>query len=179
MRKALAVGCIALAMVGLLVITISPAIGQASRTHFDWVIMDRLSVGSAGAVVSGDVTISGDTTLSGDTEMTGDLTASADVSVADTLNIAAQTSVTMTQGGTLTPTGSYQPITAAGNLSFTDITAGAAGDVLTLINLSNTTITITDTATTMLSGNAALAQYDTLMLWSDGTNWIEIAQANN
>ena len=41
------------------------------------------------------------------------------------------------------------------------------------------TITITDTGTLKLSGNAALGQYDTITLWSDGTNWIEISETNN
>ena len=53
----------------------------------------------------------------------------------------------MTQAGTLTPTGSYQPITAGGSISFGDITAGEAGDLLVLINTSSNTITITDTGT--------------------------------
>jgi hypothetical protein len=179
MRKAATAVGIALVMVVLLGALTLPVDGQASRTRFDWVLVDRLTVGTAGATVNGDLSATGDFAVTGDSTLTGDLTTSADASFADTLNIAAQTSVTMTQSGTLTPTGSYQPITAAGNLSFGDITAGTAGGVLTLINLSNTTITITDTGTLKLSGNAALSQYDALILWSDGTNWVEVSQADN
>lgn len=179
MRKAASIIGIALVMVGLLGALVLPAAGQASRTRFDWVIVDRLTVGTEGAAINGDLSATGDLAVTGDSTLTGDLTTSADASIADTFNIAAQTSVTVTQSGTLTPTGSYQPITAGGNLSFGNIAAGEAGDVLTLINLSNTTITITDTGTLKLSGNAELGQYDSLLLWSDGTNWVEVAQANN
>ena len=59
------------------------------------------------------------------------------------------------------------------------MTAGTAGDLVYIINTGSNTITITDTGTLKLSGNAALGQYDTLLLWSDGTNWIEVAQADN
>ena len=48
-----------------------------------------------------------------------------------------------------------------------------------MVNNSNTTITISDTGTLKLSGNIALGQYDTLVLISDGTNWVQLATTNN
>jgi len=50
---------------------------------------------------------------------------------------------------------------------------------LVLVNVGSNTITLTDTGTLKLSANAALGQYDTITLQSDGTNWIELAKANN
>lgn len=87
--------------------------------------------------------------------------------------------VVVTSGGTITPTGSYQPLSSAGTVGTSAIVAGTAGDLLYLINTSNTTITLTDTGTLKLGGNRALGQYDTLTLQSDGTNWIERAYTNN
>lgn len=89
------------------------------------------------------------------------------------------TAITVTQGmTTFTPTGTFQPIGAAGAVSFTGIGGKAAGRLLLLYNEDNVTITITDTTTTMLTGNRALSQYDSLLLYCDGTNWIEIALGN-
>lgn len=146
--------------------------GQSSRTRVAWLIASKLTV-------SGDAAVTGDLAVTGTGAVTGDLTTSADVSIGDDLNVAAQTGATITQAGSLTPAGTYQPISAAGAVSFNDITAGSAGDVLVLINTGANTITITDTGTIKLSGNAALGQYDSILLWSDGTNWIEVGQADN
>jgi hypothetical protein len=89
------------------------------------------------------------------------------------------TTVVVTTDGTITPVASYQPLSSSGNVQTASITAGTAGDVLYMINTSNTTITLTDTGTLKLGGNRALGQYDTLTLVSDGTNWIERSYTNN
>lgn len=88
-------------------------------------------------------------------------------------------SQTLTLATNITPTGTYMPIFAAANMSPAGIVAGTAGDLLILTNISNTTIVITDTGTVMLSANASLGQYDTLTLFSDGTNWLQLSTANN
>lgn len=162
---------------------------QAIRNTFDWVIANQLTVNNTSAL-TGDVSMGDDLTVTDlvlaadvtatDDAVTGDdLTVGDDAAIGSVLRLVAATSITVTQGATLSPTGSYQPITAAGNLSFGAITAGTAGDVLTVINASNTTITITDTSTLKLSGNLALGQYDSVMLLSDGTNWVQLATTNN
>jgi hypothetical protein len=116
----------------------------------------------------------------GATVTAGGLTLSdGDAVIADDLRVTAQGAATVTQSGTITPTGTYQPITAAGAVSFSSIAGGTAGNLLVLINTSANAITITDTGTIMLSGNIALGQYDSLTLWNDGTNWIQIATTNN
>lgn len=159
------------------------ALSQAARVDFNsWVFVTKLTVKDGGAtidaggltVTDGGVTVTDDgltltdddlTVTSGNIGVTagnltltdGNLTQSnGNVSVADHLAIAAQTAITVTNGATLSPSGSYQPIQAAGNVGFGAITAGAAGRELVIINVSNTTITITDTGTLKLSGNAAL-----------------------
>ena len=116
-----------------------------------------------------DLTVSDDLIVTDDASVGGDLTASGDV------RLAAQTAISVTNGATVTPTGVYQRIEAAGNVGTASIAAGTAGDLLILVNTANVTITFTDTGTLKLSGNAALGQYDTLMLLADGTNWIQVA----
>lgn len=95
------------------------------------------------------------------------------------LRLSPTTPISVTQNMTITPRGSYQPLESAGNVGTAAIARGNAGDVLLLINQTNTTITISDTGTLKLGGNRALGQFDTLTLVSDGTNWIERAFTNN
>lgn len=90
----------------------------------------------------------------------------------------ARTAISVTNGSAITATGSYQPLTSGGTVTAT-ITAGDAGRLLVLVNTSATTINIQDTGIQKLSAAAALGQYDALVLWSDGTNWIEISRSDN
>jgi hypothetical protein len=127
------------------------------------------TVGTGLTVTSGGATV----TAGGITVTDGD------VVVADDLRATAQTSITVTNAAAFTPTGTYQPITAAGEVTPT-ITAGAtAGDILVLINTSAQIINLADSGTLKLTAAGALNQFDTLTLWSDGTNWIEISRADN
>jgi len=90
----------------------------------------------------------------------------------------ARTAISVTNGSAIAATGSYQPLTSGGTVTAT-ITAGDAGRLLVLVNTSATTINIQDTGIQKLSAAAALGQYDALVLWSDGTNWIEISRSDN
>jgi hypothetical protein len=101
------------------------------------------------------------------------------VKVGTFLRMTPATSITVTTDSLITPLGSYQPLTSGGTVQTASIAAGTAGDVLTLINTTNTSIVFTDTGTLKLGGNRTLGQYDSLMLVSDGTNWVERAFANN
>lgn len=101
-----------------------------------------------------------------------------DAVVADDLRVTAQTAITVTNGVAFAPTGTYQRIQAAGTVTPT-ITVGTAGDLLVLINISAQTINIADTGIQMLSTAWAGGQYDVLVLWCDGTNWLEVARSNN
>jgi len=99
--------------------------------------------------------------------------------VEDIVRSSPQDTLAVTQDATITPTGMYQPLSAVGNIGLSSITVGTAGDWLLFTNTVTYTICFTDTGTLMLSGDTTLGQYDTLLLACDGTNWIEVAQANN
>lgn len=102
-----------------------------------------------------------------------------DANVGGLMRYTAATAVTVSNDSTVTPTGSYQPLTSAGNAGTATITVLSAGTVVHFVNTANTTITFTDTGTLKLSGNAALGQFDTLTVVSDGTNWVELSKTNN
>jgi len=104
-----------------------------------------------------------------------------DVVVADDLRITAQTSITVTNGAAFTPTGTYQPITAAGEVTPT-ITAGTAGQLLILVNESSETINLADSGDgngADLTAAIALEQNEIIILISDGTDWLELSRAEN
>ena len=123
----------------------------------------RLSIDGA----TGLVTSAGGLTLS-----------DGDAVIADDLRVTAQTGITVTNGAAFTPTGTYQPIQAASEVTPT-IGVGTAGDLVVLINTGTQTVNLADTGTAKLSAAWAAGQYDSLILWCDGTNWVEISRSNN
>lgn len=148
-----------------------PAIAQIS--NFD-------SIVASGDVTAGDDLTAGDDVISTDDVTVGDdIVVTDDATIGGLYKLSKAVSVTVTPGSTITPVGSYQLLTSAANVGTSDITVLAAGTVVHLINVANTTITLTDTGTLKLSGNAALGQYDSLTIISDGTNWIEVSETNN
>lgn len=94
------------------------------------------------------------------------------------LKLAPGTSITVTSSG-ITPTASYQPIVAAAFTATSNIASKPAGTLLRLVNTGTPTITLTDTGTLLLSANIVLGQYDSLLLMSDGTNWIQMGTSDN
>lgn len=153
---------------------------QTIRQNFEWIIAKRITVTLNGITVQrGGVTVS-----AGDVAVTEGVTA-ADVTVADDLTTAdlyltRQSSQTITFGGTITPTGAYHQITAAAARGTSSVAGvSTAGRVVTIVNAGSQTITLTDTGTLKLAGNAALGQYDSITLLSDGTNWIQVSKADN
>lgn len=153
------------------------------RLHGQVWILNDLTIGddlTADAISAADITATDDVTATDDLVVGDDLTVTDDLSVGDDLNVAdliasTYTTVTVTDGSTITPTGMYQRISSAANTGTSAIANPSAGRLLILVNVANTTITLTDTGTLKLSGNAALAQYDAIQLLGDGTNWIQIA----
>lgn len=119
-----------------------------------------------------DVRVYGDAQVNGDFRNLGTLSAGF-------FRATPQTAITVTANSTITPTGTFQPITAAGSVGTASIAPGNPGDLLILYNQANVTITLTDTGTLKLAGNAAMAQYGTLTLVSDGTSWLQVAKGNN
>lgn len=138
------------------------------------------NIGAAGTDFGSDGSLTTAQTL---TVSAGGLTLSdGDAVVADDLRITAQTAITVTNGAAFTPTGSYQGLqvsAASSEVTPTLTMAGTAGDLLVLINTTTPTISIADSGTTMLSAEWEAGQYDTLVLWCDGTNWLELTRTNN
>lgn len=169
-KKLTAVGAAVLLLMVLLVALGSPTAAQ-SITKFGTVSAIKLIV-SNGATVD-DITTTDDATIGDDLAVTDDATIASD------LTLTPGTAETIGYGEQIDPVGSYHQITAAAARGTSAVAAGTAGDVLTLINVGSNTITLTDTGTLKLSGNAALGQYDSLVLLSDGTNWVQLAKTDN
>lgn len=105
----------------------------------------------------------------------------------------AQTSITATAGCVITPTGTYQPLTAASAVTCSLEAAGmlgrytgvrnvtyTTGSLLWLTNASTNTIIITEGDTAELTGTSvSLGISDTLLLFFDSSDWIELSESNN
>jgi cytoskeletal protein CcmA (bactofilin family) len=111
----------------------------------------------------------------------GVTTSNGDVTVADDFIVTGQTIISVTASSVITPTGSYQPIEAAGNVTATLAGTGfTTGTMLTLVNTDNVTIRVQEGSTAKMTGTETdLGQYDSLLLWFNGTYWIELAAADN
>lgn len=79
----------------------------------------------------------------------------------------------------ITPTRSVLLLTESGTVTVTTIVAGPANAMLFVRNTAAQTVNVVDGSNLKLASTFAMGQYDTLMLISDGTNWIETARANN
>ena len=170
---------LSLAVAGAAVLKVDQLSAQPmGTTHFSNLETEDLAV-TDDLTVTGDATVGGTFEATGATTLTGAVGLSAGLTVATIGNFTAATAISCTNGGYITATGTYQPLTSAGNVGLSSVAIGTAGDLLVLINSANTTITISDTSTTMLTGDIALGQYDSLTLWCDGTNWLQISTANN
>lgn len=154
------------------------SVGAANiRQNFEWIVAKQLTVTTGSAVLNeGNLTL----TAGNETLTAGDLTITAgDATIGSDLLTTKQTAVTVTSGGTITPTGTYQLITSAGAVGTSSVAGCTSGRVLVLANSGSNTITLTDTGTLKLGGNAALGAADTLTLICDGTNWNQVSKADN
>lgn len=166
------------------------SVGAANiRQNFEWIVAKQLTVTTGSAVLNeGNLTITagnetltaGNLTLTaGSATIGNDLAVTDDATIGSDLLATKQTSLTVTSGGTITPTGTYQLITSAGAVGTSSIAGCTSGRVLVLANSGSNTITLTDTGTLKLGGNAALGATDTLTLICDGTNWNQVSKADN
>lgn len=146
---------------------------QTIKQNFEWIIAKKITVSQGGVIVQrGAVAVTENVTAD-------DVTVADNTTTAD-LYLTQQSAQTIIYQGTITPTGTYHQITAAAARGTSSVAGVAtAGRVLTLVNVGSNTITLTDTGTLKLAGNAALGQYDSLVLLSDGTNWIQLAKTDN
>jgi hypothetical protein len=173
-NKRYIVGATAIAAV-LFVLLFSPLSAQV-RQPFEWIIAKRLTVNTI-ADIGGATTIGGALTGAA-AQFTGNVQVDGVLTGNDDFYLVPGTSITVADGGTITATTAVQELTAAGAVGAA-LGACADGQVLSLVNIVNQTITITDTGTTRLTANAALGQWDTLTVIGNGTACIEVARANN
>lgn len=166
-------------MAAVLVSTIQPAQAQSfPRFPVGWLLAQRLTVSTI-STLSGNVTTGADVTVGGDLVVTGDGDVGLDLALGGFLR-SAPTVVTYTTGA-LTPVGRIQPVVITASRSLTNVTVLPAGTEVTFYNagLVTYTLTFSDATPLRLGGNRALGQYDTLTLYSDGTQWIETSFTNN
>lgn len=156
--------------------------------RFKTVITEQLTV-SKNAAIQGDLAVTDDVTAdtvtaaTGATVTSGGMTVTAggltlsdgNAVVADFARITAQTAISVTDGSVITPTGSYQPLESAGAVTATMSSGCTAGNQVILVNTVAQAIVISETATSALSGNATLNQYDAMPLLCDGTRWVQTA----
>jgi hypothetical protein len=182
-KLALAVGVFVLLTLGLYTVVVPDnAIAQNIACY-------RMQGGAKNVAASGceyefrsgsTLDIQDGTTFSiSDLTLTDDLIVTDDLTVGGWYSATKQTTIVVSDGSTITPLGTYAPISATATTGTSSIANPTAGRVLLIVNVGSATITLTDTGTLKLSGNAALGQFDTLSLLGDGTNWVEISETNN
>lgn len=172
----------ALILALVLVVLLAGSLSAQVRQPFEWVQAKRLTVETT-ANIGGNTAVGGNLTaaaanFTGNVTTDGTFAADGTITGQGGFNLIPGTSITVTDGGTITPTTAIQELTAAGNVGAA-LAACGDGQVQTFVNLSNVTITITDTGTIHLAGNAALGQYDSLTVVGSGVRCIEVARANN
>lgn len=95
------------------------------------------------------------------------------------LNVDAAEAIAVTQNGTITPQGTFQPLSSAGNVGTSSIATPTGQSLLVVWNTTNTSIVLSDTNALKLGGNRTLGQWDTLTLFWNGSDWVELAFTNN
>ncbi len=170
------IAAVVLVVVGLLLALGAVADAQGTREVIRNLYVNSLTVATSltsnGPLAAGAANFTGNVTTDGTFSADGTITTQAG------LSLIPGTAISVTDGSTITPTTAIQELTAAGNVG-ASLAACGDGQVLTLLNLSNVTITITDTGTIKLSGNATLGQWDSLSVVGSGVTCVEVARANN
>lgn len=132
-------------------------------------------------VASGDVTAGDDITAGDDLSAGDDASVTDDLTVGGFLGLTPQTAIAVGYQGTITPTGGLQYLTAsaARGTRLVVTTTLPAGTIIAFYNAGANTITLTDTAPLVLGGNAALGAKDTLVLFHNGTEWVQLDKTDN
>jgi hypothetical protein len=132
-------------------------------------------------ITADDLTLTDDFNITDAISTSGSVAVGASLSVDNWVTADPASTITVLYQGTITPTGTNQPITAAaarGTRLIVTTTVGS-GTILVLENVGAQTITLTDTAPLLLSGNIALGANDTLTLKHNGTSWVQLSTSNN
>lgn len=179
MRKATTPVVVALVLILALAVGVN---AQAVATNFSWVVTKLLTVTDT-ATFTSDMNVAGNVTAGSALAVTGGasaatLSVSGDTALGADLAIAPRTAISVTNGGIITPTGTLQMLESAGNVTAT-LASGSSGQLLTLINTSNTTILLLDTTGQIFSGNSSLAQWDNASFVFYGTSWIQTGESDN
>jgi hypothetical protein len=131
-----------------------------------------------------DMRTGANATIGGSLVVTGNVDVVGNLEVVDHLANSGQTyfipgdAVAVTDGAIITPTTTVVELTAAGTVG-AEMGVASDGQLVTLINTVNQTITISETAGARMAGNFAMGQYDTITLMGNGVTWFEIARSNN
>jgi len=99
--------------------------------------------------------------------------------VSNFLAAAPQTPVAVVASTPVAPLGSAQPLTAAANVTVTDISLLDAGTYVDFYNTTAPTIIISGSTTIDVVSNRSLGENDHLLLFCDGATWYEISTAAN
>lgn len=131
--------------------------------------------------LTGSTTAQSDVSNFDNVRTTGDVIAGDDVTVGGHLGLTPQTALVVGYQGTITPTGGLQYLTAtaARGTRLVVTTTLAAGTIQAFYNSGSFTITLTDTAPLILSGNLVLGPGDTGVLFSTGSAWVQLDESNN
>lgn len=89
--------------------------------------------------------------------------------------------IEVVQDGRIAPAAVFQSLEcgAMEAVGTSKLAIGSPGDLLCLTNVSREAITISDTGTLRLGADRTLGQHDSLLLWCDGTHWIEVSYSDN
>ena len=178
-----------LILAGVLLFAMAAGANAQARDVVATLIARVLTVQNS-ATINGPLTVNAATTfndtvtaastlaVTGNASVAGTLSANGNAALAGKLGLAPQTAIAVTEGSVITLTGALQRLTSAGDVTAT-LGLPGQGEIVTLFNSSNTTITIEDTTGQAFSANAALAQWDTITIFGYGNSWYEIARSNN
>ena len=185
----------ALLVCALVIALLVPVTAQSPVSEFDTILLERLiatdsvtvpDLTASGTTTVGTLNVTGNAALStftttGNSNVGGTLSVDDRLALSTGYSLVPGTPISVTSALVITPTSSFQLLEASGNVSSGEISNScASGQVVTLMNTSNVTITIPDSGDNNLSAAGALGQWDTLTVVCYAvTDWYEIGRSNN
>jgi len=165
-QKFYVAGFVAFALLSALLLSVmltGSTVAQSDVSNYD-------NVRTSGYVIAGTTVTAGTDVIAGD-----------DVTLGGHLGMTPATTITVGYQGTITPTGGLQYLTSTANRGTRLVvtTTLTAGTIQAFYNSGSNTITLTDTAPLVLGGNAALGPGDTLVLFHNGTSWVQLSKTDN